>query len=890
MPTWAQVERNIRPPGQSLPVRDTIKSPATPSANVSPNPSTNAVDTLSVPADSTQQENQSDIETTIIYSARDSINSNLETQIVRLYGDAKITYGTIELEADQIEIDYGNSTISAHGVVDSLGRRVGFPIFKDAGKVYETKNMIYNFKTKRARITEVVTQEGDGFLQGEFVYKNDKNELFTFTNAYTTCNLPHPHFRILSRRSKAIPGDKIVSGPFYFEFNGIPTPLGFAFGIFPSKQKRSSGIIMPTFGEEGRRGFFLRQGGYFFDINDYVKLALRADLFSRGSSALYADANYRKRYKYSGAFNFTYTNNRLTDRIEDRSSSKDFRLVWSHSPQTKGTGRFSASVNAATTSYNFNNLLGVNANPASSRIDNVTRKLASNIAYSKTFPGTPFSLGVNVRHNQDLTTGLVDLSLPDVTFNVNNIYPFRNSSNVEVLENLSFRYTLTGTNQVTNNLGRIGREDANGNPTDSIAPFNFSNLSTLFNNARRGARHNIPLATSLRVLKHFTISPSLNYDELWYFERLNWRLNDEGTAAVVSDTIQGFNRIANYSGGVGLNTRIYGFFIFKNPNSKVKAIRHVINPSVSYSFQPDFGDPSYDYYQTFQTASGNIIRQSRHQGFVYGTSRTGRSSALGFSLNNTFDMKVQGKRDTVVRKIALLNTLSISSSYNFAADSFRLANFNLAANTNVLNDRVNINVTATVDPYQYIITSTNEETGSFTQRRVDQFVWRNRFSLGRISSANLALSTNLSPQGRENDKTTREKIAESDISQGDKEFLLANPDAYVDFTIPWNLRISYNVNYTRLGLQEAAITQALRIDGDVSLSEKWKIGFNTGYDFESQELTQTNISINRELHCWQMSLNWVPFGRFQSYSFTIGVKSSLLQDLKLDRQRSFFDN
>lgn len=825
-----------------------------------------------------------------MYSARDSINSNLETKLVRLYGDAKVTYGTIELEADQIEIDYANSTITAHGVLDSLGRSVGFPVFKDGGKVYETKNMIYNFKTKRARITEVVTQEGDGFLHGESVYKNDKNELFTRTNAYTTCNLPHPHFRILSRRSKAIPGDKIVSGPFFFEFNGIPTPLGFFFGIFPSKQKSASGIIMPSYGEEGRRGFFLRGGGYFFDISDYMKLAIRGDLFSRGSSALYVDTNYRKRYKYSGSFNFTYTNNRLSDRIEDKSSSKDFRLVWSHSPQTKGTGRFSASVNAATTSYNFNNLLGVNANPASSRIDNVTRKLSSNIAYSKTFPGTPFSLGVNLRHNQDLTTGLVDLPLPDFSFNVNNLYPFRNSSKLEVLENLSLRYTLTGTNQITNNLGRIGKPDANGNPTDSIAPFNFENLPTFFRNARRGARHNIPIATSVRVLKNFTLSPSLSYDELWYFEKLSWQLNEAGTDAVVADTIQGFNRIANYSASVGLNTRIYGFFNFKNPKSSIKAIRHVINPSVSYAFQPDFGLPSFDYYQTFVTNAGTVLRKSRHEGFVYGQSRTGRSSALGFSVNNTFDMKVKSKNDTTVRKIPLLNTLSIASSYNFAADSFKLANFSLAANTNILDGKININVGATVDPYRYIITSTNEESGQFTQVRVNRFAWENGFRLGQITSANIALGTNLSPQGRAKDKTTREKISESNINQADKEFLLTNPDAYVDFSIPWNLRVSYNANYTKTGFQRANITQALRLDGDVSLSQKWKVGFNTGYDFESGELTQTNITINRELHCWQMSLSWVPFGRFQSYSFTIGVKSSLLQDLKLDRQRSFFDN
>jgi LptD protein len=895
LPVRAQVERPIKAPSGQLPVQgDTLILPPD-SLNIQS-------DTLSTNRDSLNQTKKGDIETTIFYSARDSINSNLNTKIIRLYGDAKIKYGEIELQAEEIEIDYEKSTITANGRLDSAGRRMGFPIFKNGAETYETRDMTYNFKTKRARISEVVTKQGDGFIHGEAVFKNDKNELFSISNAYTTCNLAVPHFRIISRRSKAIPGDKIISGPFYMEFNGVPTPLMFAFGVFPSKQKAASGLIIPKYGEEGRRGFFLKQGGYFFDINDYIKIQLTGDIYSKGSSAATLNTVYRNRYKYSGNFNFAFTNNRVSDKIEDKSTTKDFRVTWSHTPQTKGTGRFSASLNAASSSYNSNNLLALNNNPQVARLDNTTQKMSSNISYSKSFAGTPLSFGINLRHNQDLRTKQIDIPAPDVSFNVNNLYPFKTSTGkIDFLQNMSIRYTMTGTNSISNNLGRIGKLDANGNRTDSIAPFNLTTIPFFFDKAKRGVRHNIPLATSMKLLKNFAVSPGLSYDELWYFERIEWGLNDRGTAVVAKDTLKQFSRIANYSGSIGMTTRLYGMFVSRNPDSKIKAIRHVINPSVSYSFQPDFGDPKYGYYQTFQVRDSTrsaalpptytIVQKSRYENGIYGSSRTGKSSSMGFSINNNLEMKVKGKDDSVARKISLLNTFSISSSYNFAADSFKLSNFSLSANTNVLNDKINLNMSANIDPYQYLTLSTNEKTGQITQLRVSRYAWdQQRFSLGQVTNANFAFSTNLSPKGQKSDKETRDKISKSDLSPGDKNFLLQNPDAYIDFEIPWNLRVSANVDYAKNGRDKARITKTVRFNGDVSLSQKWKIGFNSGFDFDSKQFSQTNLTLNRELHCWQMSLGWVPFGKFQSYTFSIGVKSSLLQDLKLDRQRSFFDN
>ncbi|MFM7431634.1 MAG: putative LPS assembly protein LptD, partial [Flammeovirgaceae bacterium] len=538
----------------------------------------------SLKQDSLKQKKKGEIEYTIVYTAKDSINFSLDKKIVRLYGDAVVTYGNIQLDAELIVIDYEKSEITANGKPDSTGRLVGFPIFKEGNETYETREMVYNFKNRRAKISEVVTKQGEGFMHGQTVYKNDKNELFTVNNVYTTCDLKDPHFRVISSKAKAIPGDKIVSGPFYMEFNHVPTPLGFAFGMFPSPRKSSSGIIIPEYGEERTRGFFLRNMGYFFDINDYVKVTLLADLYSKGSSALKLNTNYNNRYKYSGSFNFSYTNNKLVDKEEDQSRSRDFSLTWSHSPRTKGTGRFSASVSAATTSFTQNNFLGAQnlANPTA--FNNTNRKLTSNISYSKTFANTPFALGVNLRHSQDLFTGQVDLPMPDVTFNVNNLYPFKNISRTPILENMNIRYTMAGTNQITNNLGRIKKYDTT---SDSITSFNFDNLGEFIKNGKNGLRHNIPVATSFKILKFFTISPSASLDVLTYSERLDWKYDSE-TKTVVSTRVKSFNQVFNYSLSAGLTTRIYGTWLSKNPNSVIRGIRHLITPSISFSYNPDF--------------------------------------------------------------------------------------------------------------------------------------------------------------------------------------------------------------------------------------------------------------------------------------------------------------
>ncbi len=500
---YGQVESEVKPPTGILP----IKADTT---NINPDSIIVATDTLPKVNDTTKVKTptKGDIETTINYSARDSIRASFDGKLIWLYGNAKIKYGEIELEAEEITIDYGNNTLTAHGIRDSLGNRIGYPIFKNGPELYETKDIIYNFKTKRARISEVVTQQGDAYLHGDVVYKNEKGELLSKRNSYTTCNLEHPHFLIRATKTKAIPDDKIVAGPFYMQFNDIPLPIGFLFGMFPSPRRSASGIIFPSYGEEQRRGFNLRGGGYFFDISEYMKLALTGDIYSKGGHAIYVNSSYMTRYRYNGTVNFAYSRNPAeTDQIENRTYTKDFRLTWSHSPQSKGTGRFAASVNAATATFNTNNYLTQGNSYNNPDLNNTTAKLSSNVSYSKRFSGTPFSLGVNLNHSQDLVSKAVDLLLPNISFNMTNIYPFQSKSGkTGALDNFSIAYTMNAMNRITNNIGRVPASA----DQDSIAAFTVANLPLFFDNARKGIRHNIPTSFSFKALRHFTLSPSFS--------------------------------------------------------------------------------------------------------------------------------------------------------------------------------------------------------------------------------------------------------------------------------------------------------------------------------------------------------------------------------------------
>ncbi|MEP1035145.1 putative LPS assembly protein LptD [Ekhidna sp.] len=857
-------------------------------------------------------QNQSDIQTTINYNAKDSLFFNVKSRELFLYGETHIDYGRVSLDAERTDVDWNKRTLKAKYVTDSTGRKIGKPVFTEGPDTYVTDDIVYNFKTERALIKGVITEKQGGFMHGEDVKKNAEDELFIRGAAYTTCNLEDPHFSIQSSKLKVIPNNKVVSGPFNMRFRDVPTPLFFPFGMFPQPKEKSSGIIVPSYGEEQRRGFFLRNGGYYFAISDYMDLRLTGDIYSKGGSGVNAVSNYYKRYSFRGTFNFSYANS-VTDDVENPIETNDYSIRWNHTPESKGNSSFSASVNAATRTYTQNNNLVVQDFDRS-----INSQLASSISYRKIFAGTPFNMSSNLRHSQNLQSGIVNLTLPDLTVNMNRIYPFKNvvNSSNSPISKLSFSHNLVAKNELSNdrirssNFNVINRSAR----SDSVITFNSDNFNEIFRRSQLGFKHAVPISTSMNVFKYFTLNPTFNYQELWYTKELQYEYVEEENGVRI-DTVSGFSRAGSWSTGASLNTRVYGTVFFTK--GKIQAIRHVMTPSVSFNYSPDFSDTKYGVYSDVQIDSlGNTQRVSKYEGFAYGSPPGGESKTLGFALSNNLEMKVASKKDTVngFKKVKLFDNLGISTGYNLAADSFKLSNININARTSFFDGKISLNVTGSLDPYEYLLLSeTINSRGErvVSQRKLDRYTWNNGNGLGRLSSLNTAISLNLSPNSsnRNNTSTSNTNSGRddfgldgvsppdeqvgfdgySDLERQQVNHIQNNPEMYVDFNVPWSLRMQYSINRTKRGFEDASIRQSFQFSGTLGLTDKTQITFNSGYDFEAKDFTTTRVGVSRDLHCWTMNFDWVPFGRFQSYFLSIRVKSSILQDLKLEKRRSFFD-
>ena len=840
--------------------------------------------------DSTIQ--KSEIETTINYSAKDSIFYDLKSQKIKLYGNSKIDYGEINLEAYEILVDWNDKTLDANYLTDSTGKKIGKPIFSEGNQSYETDKITYNFDSRKAKIKGIVTQLDDAYMQGEDVKKNEEDELFISHAMYTTCNLEEPHFHISSGKIKVIPGKKVVSGPFHLKFGDVPTPLGFIFGMFPQPKKKVSGLIMPNYGEEKRRGFYLRDGGYYFAVNDHIDLRLTGDVYSKGSYGMTLGSSYKKRYSYSGNLRFNYNKSKLGD-FENPSTSNDFSFSWSHTPDAKGkSSRFSSSVNFQTNSYNQNkNLVYSDFN------ESINAQFNSNISYTKTFKGSPFNLSANLRHSQNVQTKKVNLTLPDVSYNMSRIYPFKNLGKLgkTALGKISISHRFNGKIELTN--GSVGNSlsglnilNSSNNFSEQI-DFNMDNLNSIIDRSKIGGKHTIPISTSFNLLKYFTVSPSVNYNEIWYFKKLSYNYN-ELEDGIEIDTTNSFQRAWSYSSAFALSTRIYGTVFFKK--GKIKAIRHVISPEISMSFSPDFTKPKFGYYENVQiNREGDTKLLSKYENFLFGSPRIGSSASMNFYIGNNLEMKVVDKNDTIsgTRKIKIFDNLSFSSSYNFLADSFRLAPIRFSTRTSFFKRLINLSVSGNIDPYTFKLDSISENSSGIKnvyQRRVDELAYKNNQGIGSLAYINMSLGFRFSAKDFRS-----EDEEEKDSSFGTREeidYINSNIAEYIDFNVPWSINASYNLNRRKLGFRDPTITQTLTFSGDVSISEKTKISFRSGYDFKFKMLTQTSINATRDLHCWRINFSWVPFGRFQSYNLSINAVSALLQDLKLEKRSRFFDN
>ncbi len=851
--------------------------------------------------DTTQTVSRGDIETTINYNSRDSMYFDLANRKLYMYGDTRIDYGQITLEAAVTSVDWETKAIESDYVLDTAGRKVGRPMFQDGSEIYQTDDITYNFQSKRALIKGVVTEQEGAFMHGDNVKKNEENELFIKGARYTTCNLEHPHFFIESQKLKVIPKNKVVSGPFNVKFRDLPTPLFFPFGMFPQPKKKASGIVVPTYGEEELRGFFLRDGGYYFALSDYADLRLTGDIYSKGGNGLNLTSNYIKRYAYRGTFSFTFTNTILdgANDVQNQTERKDYRVQWNHRPEARGNSSFSASVSAISNSFNTNNNLVVQDFENS-----INSQFNSNISYTKRFQGTPFNISTNLRHSQNVQTGTVDLTLPDFTLNTNRQYPFKNlvTSSRSPLSKLNFSHNFVAKNELTNRASGTGFsfDVANEDPSrNEILPFNSNNFDRILDRSRIGGKHTVPISTSLTLFKYFTLNPTFNYEELWYTKELNYTYL-EAENAVQIDTIQGFSRAGSWSASTSFNTRVYGTKFFKS--GKIQAIRHVMTPSLSFTYRPDFSDPRYGVYSDIQVDSlGTTQTVSKFQNFAFGSPSAGESKTVSFSLSNNIEMKVASKRDTVqgFRKVKIFDNIGFSTGYNIAADSFKLSNISFNARTSFLNGLLSLNFTGNIDPYIRDME---------TNQRIDKFAWNAGQGLGQLASLTTAIGLNLSPRslkgqgGNGNDPSNAGVGGFTDFDLGPDEtdgltyeeqeqleYIRNNPDEYIDFDIPWTLRSNYSISRSKSGFAEPSIRQSLNFSGSLGLTDKTQITFNSGYDFEEKDFTATRVAITRDLHCWTMSVNWVPFGRFRSYFITIRVKSSLLQDLKVEKRRSFND-
>ena len=862
-------------------------------------------------ADSLQQDSvpppvpqkESAITDIVAYTARDSMvfsNSNM----AYMYGNSSVTYQDIQLDADEIRMNLDSSTVYAVGRPDTAGEVIGNPVFKDKSGEYEAETMKYNFKSKKGFITNVVTQQGEGYLVGGQTKKDAEGNFNLSNGKYTTCDKhDDPHFYIQLTKAKMRPGKNVVTGPAYMVLGGVPLPLAIPFGFFPFTDKYSSGVIIPTIGEESSRGFYLRNGGYYFAISDYIDLALTGEIYTKGSWGLQGQSAYTKRYKFSGFLNASYLVTVLGDKgMPDYQKQTNFRLIWQHRQDQKANPNltFSSSVNFTTSGYDRNS---INTYYNASEFTQNTKSSTVNLTY--TFPKAPVSISTTASVSQRSNDSTISVSFPDFTVNVNRIYPFKRKKPVgkeRWYEKISFSYTGIFRNSITTKQDR----------------FLKSNLIKDWSN---GLQHNIPISATFTMFKYLNVTPSFSFTDRMYTNRImkQW---DPRASAVVNDTIYGFYNVYNYSGSVTFQTKLYGFYqpLKWFGGKKIKMIRHVMTPSVSVTGAPDFGAKRYGFWQRYTRVNpdGSLeeVSYSPFSHGLFGTAPQGRQGTVNFSLANNLEMKVNSDRDTTgVRKISLIENLAVNWGYNAAADSLNWSNINMNVLIRLAKN-FNLQTNFTFDTYTYQLNSYGNPV------RVNIPRWKAGKGLGRLSSTGTSFSYtfnnstfeklfNRNKDGKDEPENTNvrsdgqpivdlEELAavRKEMEAESKENGEGGPEmknGYMVWKIPWSLSVNYSFSYGYGDFNKekmeynGRITQNLSFSGNIQPTKNWVFTFSTSYDFDTKRLAYMSCGVTRDMHCWSMSCDFVPVGPYKSYNFHISVKSSLLQDLKYEKSTSPYD-
>jgi len=809
------------------------------------------------------KKHQSSVDTEVKYGAKDSVLFDLKVKKAHLYTDAWIDYGDIRLEAAYIVIDFESKDIYARGIVDSTGKYLYRPVFKDGDQVYVADTMKYNFITKKGMSRGVLTSEKDGFIHGKVIVRDSQENIYVKGGMFTTCNLPDPHFHISANKIKIIPKKQIVTGPANLMIGEIKTPLFMPFGFFPTPETTSHGIIMPEYGESPDRGFFFRGMGYYFPINDHFDLKVTTDFYFRGSWGIGMQSNYSKRYRYNGNFAFNYNVNETGEKgLPNYSKTNDIQLIWlyNQSPKARPNQTFSANVRYITSSFLANNTLSMNS---------VAQNNAnSSVNYSRMFFNGKLNTSINSNINQILSTQDVDLTLPNFTAALQRLTPFTNFTSKnkmlrEFLKNLGFSYSGTFNNRI------------------QVKEQNLFTVSAL-DSARNGASHSIPIATSFKAFKWFSVNPSFNINEYWHFRYQEQIFDIENNTIRQLDEVSEFNRLTDMRGAVSVNTRIYGLKQFKD--KKLMGIRHLITPSLNYNWKPDYSETGRYGNREFVADSFGTLRsynifQNNASSLVSG----GAQSAMGFSILNNLEIKVRVDDDTTgegSKKIALIEGLTLSGNYNFAADSFQLSNIGISGFTNIAN-RLRLNFNGVFDPYHYISDTTD---GFAREIRTSQYEYNVSKNIGKLMSFGGALAFSLNPDAFKSRRDERLNAMEED-------YINRNIHEFVDFNIPWNFTFNYNFRLRNSHFESWMFTEnTFNINGDISLTDNWKIVASTGYDFSLKKVNNTVFGFVRQLHCWEFTLDWNPLGSFRQFAFSIHARPGSLEALKLTRRRNWFDN
>ncbi|MES2679323.1 MAG: putative LPS assembly protein LptD [Bacteroidota bacterium] len=827
-------------------------------------------DSISRPAES-----EDELEEQVKYSAQDSIVSEPSTGKAILYGKAWVTYGEMRIDAEFIEIDYTKNLIIAYGKKDSLGKNVGTPVFKEGAEEMNAEKIMYNLKTKKGKIFNALTKQGELLVIGKEIKKDSSNVIYMKDMQCIPCQEADARTIFRATKAKIIPDDKIVTGPMYLEIGGVPTPLGLPFGYFPNTNRQHSGILIPTFGNSAERGFNLRQGGFYWGINDKTDMIIRGDIYANGSWALNTSNNYNVLYKARGSVNLGFSQFNIGDKDIPAQFSKEraYEVGWVHQQDNKSNPsiQFGANVNIKN-NQTYNRLNAVNSGQY------LTNTFQSNVNFTKAYKLS--SLSLNATHSQNTNTKQVDITFPSLTFNVNRFFPFKRANAVRpnVFDKIGVSYLLTAQNTLS------GHEDSLFKVNPEL---NNNLLSSLENKMRYGIKHSVPISTNFNVLKYVTVTPGLNLSAFMYTrsthkEFVNYFVPPRDTlpgkdSSYVRNSIKkGFvgGYDANFS--TAFSTKVYFDYVFRK--GKVKQIRHLLIPTLTYVYRPDFGKEQYGFWKQVQTdITGRTARYSIFENNIYGGPGIGEQNSLAINLNNTFDAKVKQKTDTglVYNKIALLQNISLSTAYNFAADSFKMSLIGVTART-VLFKNFDISAASTFDPYGY---------SRIRGKRMAAFAYQYNDVPLRFTNAYFTVGTTFSSDKLQAARKLRKP---PDMTNGAEKG--ATNDLNPNESLPWNINLTYNLSLTNEDFTKIQTVQTINTTADIMPTKFWKLGVTTGFDCTNQKLSYTSFNITRDLKCWEARISWVPFGFNKSYMFTLNLKTSMLSDFKIPKQSKSLDN